>query len=88
MTEDADTAAYREALAGELRAARARKDITQADLARRTGYVPNTISRLEQGLRSPTVHQLRRIAKALDADAGKMADAAYDAVHADQSGSG
>lgn len=76
MHSDSRQAEIREALAAEIRAARARKDITQSELADRAGISRATIARLEAGTRSADVVQLLAIADALDVDAGALLDAA------------
>lgn len=75
MDTDKRQAEIRAALAGEIRAARARKNYTQGELAERSGISRATIARLEAGTRSADVVQLIAIADALDVDPGAMLDA-------------
>ncbi|WP_280439783.1 helix-turn-helix domain-containing protein [Nocardia cyriacigeorgica] len=49
-----------------LRVLRARRQISQRELARRTGLAKNTIYRIEHAERSIDVRQLFKIAEALD----------------------
>lgn len=53
-------------IAAPLRAARARRGITQEQLAALSGIGAQTISRFENGDRDPRVGQLMRLAAALD----------------------
>ncbi|MGW6699601.1 helix-turn-helix domain-containing protein [Nocardia sp. NPDC055049] len=53
-------------IAAPLRAARARRGLTQEQLAKLSGFAPQTISRFETGDRDPRVGQLMRLAAALD----------------------
>ena len=48
-------------------AARARKGLSQKELAKLTGINQSDISRIERGLANPSVNTLNRIANALDA---------------------
>ena len=68
--------AIRDALAAEIRAARARRNYTQGELADRAGISRATIARLEAGARSADVIQLIAIADALGVDPGAMLDSA------------
>ena len=43
-------------------------ELSQAELAERTGIDQDDISRIERGATSPTARTLKRIAEALDAD--------------------
>ncbi|RJO74133.1 XRE family transcriptional regulator [Nocardia panacis] len=52
-------------IAATLRVARARRGITQEQLATLSTLAPQTISRFERGRREPRVSQLMRIAAAL-----------------------
>lgn len=52
-------------IGGQLRAARLRRGISQASLARRAGTKQATISRLEAGRESPTIERLDRLASVL-----------------------
>lgn len=51
-------------LAGLLIEARARSNLTQAELAEKMGTSQSTIARLESGKAKPTLATLRRLAKA------------------------
>lgn len=53
------------AFPARLRAAREAKDLSQADLAQRTGLQPSAISHFETGRRSPSFDNLRVLADAL-----------------------
>ncbi len=46
---------------------RIKKDVTQAELARKSGIDQATLSRLETGNYNPSIKFLKRVAKALDA---------------------
>ena len=48
-------------------AARRKKGLTQADLARKIGTKQSAIARLESGTHNPSLVLLRKVAKALDA---------------------
>lgn len=48
--------------------ARAKKKLTQKDLARKMGTKQSVISRLESGRANPSFEFLKRLAKALDTD--------------------
>ena len=52
--------------AENLRLAREKKDLSQADLAERTGLQPSAISHFEAGRRSPSFDNLKRLADALN----------------------
>ncbi len=54
------------AVGEELRAARARRDYTRAQLAAASGVAVSTIQRFENGERSPDMHQLFALCNALD----------------------
>lgn len=51
-----------------LHTARYKAGVTIQELAKRTGFATVSISRWENGHRSPTVDQLRKIAEALDCE--------------------
>ena len=53
-------------LGAAMRLVRKEKKLTQRDLAQRTGFSLDSISRWERGERSPTVSDLRTIADALE----------------------
>jgi transcriptional regulator with XRE-family HTH domain len=52
-----------------LKEARLRRLLTQAELAERAGMTESTINRLEQGVQTPRISSLRKLAKALDVPA-------------------
>lgn len=54
------------AVGNELRAARARRDLTRPQLAALTGLGVSTIQRFENGDRSPDMQQLHALCTALD----------------------
>jgi len=54
------------AVGNELRAARARRDLTRLQLADLTGLAVSTIQRFENGERSPDMQQLHALCAALD----------------------
>lgn len=58
-----DTGPALEAVGSRLRRLRARRDLTLAQLAERTGISTSTLSRLESGLRRPTLEQLLPLAR-------------------------
>lgn len=62
----------REQIAANLRAARARSKITQAELAKRAGLSEITIFRFENEERSPNVEHLLAIAQALNIAATEL----------------
>lgn len=74
--QDHDKAMMRAAVAGELRAVVARAELTQDEVATRTGLHRATVNRLLQGLRSIDMDQLLAFEEALDFDAGALLDAA------------
>ncbi|MBH0778747.1 helix-turn-helix domain-containing protein [Nocardia bovistercoris] len=58
--------AINRAVGNELRAARARRDLTRQQLADLTGLAVSTIQRFENGERSPDMQQLHALCGALD----------------------
>jgi DNA-binding XRE family transcriptional regulator len=54
-------------MARDIIRARRKLGLSQAELARRAGIRPETLNRIEQAKRSPSVATLRRIARALRA---------------------
>jgi transcriptional regulator with XRE-family HTH domain len=54
-----------EEFSARLRSAREAKDLSQADLAEKTGLQPSAISHFETGRRSPSFENLRILADAL-----------------------
>ncbi|MGV9818380.1 helix-turn-helix domain-containing protein [Nocardia xishanensis] len=63
-------------IGAELRAARARRRLTQRALAKKSGISAQSIQRFEQGLREPRVGQLISLANALDLTASSLLDSA------------
>ncbi|SIR87024.1 helix-turn-helix domain-containing protein [Micromonospora avicenniae] len=61
MNEDVDRTL--DAVGPRLKQLRARRDITLTDLAKETGISASTLSRLEAGLRRPTLEQLLPLAR-------------------------
>jgi transcriptional regulator with XRE-family HTH domain len=55
-----------DSFAKTLKALRARRQLTQADLATQAGISRGYLIRLEQGTQDPTLGVLRRLAKALN----------------------
>lgn len=76
----------KEAIASELRAARAALGITQPELAARSGISVNTIVRYEGGQRSPDATQLIALAEALETSAGRIVDNAQAKVRRQEQG--
>lgn len=60
------------ALGKNLRAARKRLELTQEEVAHRSGLEPAEISRIEGGKRDPRVSTLEKLAKALEVDPGQL----------------
>jgi len=60
------------AIARILRDARKRGKLTQSELAYRTGLDPMTVSRIERGVRMPSITTLFLIARALGEDAHEI----------------
>ncbi|WP_054815415.1 helix-turn-helix domain-containing protein [Nocardia arizonensis] len=58
--------AINRAVGDELRAARARRDLTRQQLADSTGLAVSTIQRFENGERSPDMQQLHALCSALE----------------------
>jgi len=52
--------------ASRLRAARKQRNLKQAELAQRIGLRPSAISNFEAGGRTPTFHNLRKLADTLE----------------------
>ncbi|MET7751301.1 XRE family transcriptional regulator [Micromonospora sp. NPDC005367] len=61
MNEDVDRTL--DAVGPRLKTLRARRDVTLTDLAKETGISVSTLSRLEAGLRRPTLEQLLPLAR-------------------------
>ncbi|WBB55397.1 XRE family transcriptional regulator [Verrucosispora sp. WMMD573] len=64
-----------DAVGARLKQLRQRRDITLADLARQTGISTSTLSRLEAGLRRPTLEQLLPLARAHGVTLDELVDA-------------
>ncbi|MBM4587621.1 helix-turn-helix domain-containing protein [Rhodococcus hoagii] len=84
MDTDTTRDAIRNAIGNEIRAARARRGITQNELADQSGISHTTIVRLESGKRTVDVVQLFAICKVLDVDPGVLLDAAQSAQGAEE----
>ncbi|HEU4600054.1 MAG TPA: helix-turn-helix transcriptional regulator [Solirubrobacterales bacterium] len=57
-----------------LRVARERLELTQEEVAQRSGVHVTEISRMEAGKRDPKISTLRRLAKALEVKPGQLLD--------------
>ncbi|WP_460721578.1 helix-turn-helix domain-containing protein [Nocardia heshunensis] len=68
------------AVGDELRAARARRDLTRPQLAEASGVAISTIQRFENGERSPDMHQLFALCNALDISPLEIMDRAVRIV--------
>ena len=64
-----------DAVGPRLKQLRQRRDITLSDLALETGISTSTLSRLESGLRRPTLEQLLPLARAYDVTLDELVDA-------------
>ena len=64
-----------DAVGPRLRQLRQRRDITLSDLAEQTGISTSTLSRLEAGLRRPTLEQLLPLARAHGVTLDELVDA-------------
>ena len=64
-----------EGVGPRLKQLRQRRDITLSDLAEETGISTSTLSRLESGLRRPTLEQLLPLARAYDVTLDELVDA-------------
>ncbi|WP_029923827.1 helix-turn-helix domain-containing protein [Nocardia otitidiscaviarum] len=71
-----DKRLLREAVAAELRAAVARADLTQEQVAEKSGLSRVTVNRLLRALRSVDVEQLTALGEALDFEPGSLLDQA------------
>jgi transcriptional regulator with XRE-family HTH domain len=60
---------YKERMAGNLKAWRARRGLTQQALAAKSGVGYASIARIETGEQDPTIGMLERLAEALGVDA-------------------
>lgn len=63
------------AIGPRLKALRLQRDVTLTDLASETGISASTLSRLEAGLRSPTLEQLLPLARAYGVTLDELVDA-------------
>jgi transcriptional regulator with XRE-family HTH domain len=61
-------------LGSNLRAARKRLDLTQEEVAARSGVQAGEISRIESGKRDPQVSTLEKLAAALELPPGRLLD--------------
>jgi transcriptional regulator with XRE-family HTH domain len=59
-------------LGTNLRAARAKLELTQEQVAERSGVHPTEVSRIEAGKRDPRISTLRRLARALEVPPGDL----------------
>jgi transcriptional regulator with XRE-family HTH domain len=64
-----------DAVGSRLKRLRLRRDVTLADLAQETGISTSTLSRLEAGLRRPTLEQLLPLARAYGVTLDELVDA-------------
>lgn len=64
-----------DAVGPRLKRLRLRRDVTLADLAEETGVSASTLSRLESGLRRPTLEQLLPLARAYGVTLDELVDA-------------
>lgn len=83
MDADRRNTAMREALAGEVRARRAYRRMTQAELIKETGLSRSTVGRIENAERDMDIPQLLAIAAALGTTPAEMLQAAADALGPD-----
>lgn len=77
VVEGSDDAVHRtlDAVGPRLRQLRQRRDITLSDLAGETGISTSTLSRLEAGVRRPTLEQLLPLARAYGVTLDELVDA-------------
>jgi transcriptional regulator with XRE-family HTH domain len=61
-----------EKIAMRIKALRARRKLTQAELAERAGISHGYLARLETGRQDPTITTLEKLAKALKVPIGKL----------------
>lgn len=74
MTKQDDD--FRYELGGRIRAARARKGWSQADLADKASLTPSAVSMYESGKRTPRADSLKRICESLGVPADQLIDTA------------
>ena len=72
---DDSTDGILDAVGARLKQLRQRRDITLSDLAEETGLSASTLSRLEAGLRRPTLEQLLPLARAYGVTLDELVDA-------------
>jgi transcriptional regulator with XRE-family HTH domain len=77
---DDEKQAVRDAVANELRARRAYRRISQAQLIKMSGISKSTIERLELGKRDLDIPQLVLLSRALDFDPGEFMRSVQDAL--------
>jgi transcriptional regulator with XRE-family HTH domain len=70
-----DTDRTLDAVGPRLKALRQRREVTLTDLARQTGISASTLSRLEAGLRRPTLEQLLPLARVYGVTLDQLVDA-------------
>ncbi|MEY9776943.1 transcriptional regulator with XRE-family HTH domain [Arthrobacter sp. MW3 TE3886] len=73
MSDDLDNTLS--AVGPRLKRLRLRRDVTLADLAEQTGISASTLSRLEAGLRRPTLEQLLPLARVHGVTLDELVDA-------------
>lgn len=69
-----DDPRMRDPLGTNLREARQRLELTQEQVAERSGVHATEVSRIEAGKRDPQVSTVRKLAKALRMSAGQLLD--------------
>jgi transcriptional regulator with XRE-family HTH domain len=75
MHDPGSTPDSRDAVGPRLKRLRLRRDVTLADLAGQTGISTSTLSRLESGLRRPTLEQLLPLARVYGVTLDELVDA-------------
>ena len=81
---DGEIQAVRNAVANELRARRAYRRISQAQLIKLSGISKSAVERLELGKRDLDIPQLVAISRVLDFDPSEFMRAVQDALEAGQ----
>lgn len=61
-------------LGKNLRAARKKLDLTQEEVAQRSGVEQGEVSRIERGLRDPQVSTMEKLAAAVEVPPGRLFD--------------
>lgn len=74
----------RAAIAGEIRALRGRRGMSQAELRDRAGFSRSTLGRIEAGERDVEVAELMAIAAALGVTAAELLQAVQDSLEGKQ----